>query len=267
VLVNAFIPVSALDDSMRELVFALEYIPGNNAIADILADNPETKIRSLSCHVTPGNLWRVDLVSGGQNALDELAETVANAEYYTDCLARRDCEADWETQVLDHTEDTLVLYSYWSRTPACTSIPHLALDHFGDGLIFQTTWVGHRNEWRIIAPDDTTYHAFRNAIEEEIDDTTGVSFIRVGDADDATPASTTPDNDPSLTPEQDAAVRAAVEHGYYQTPREIETYELAEELGIPGSTLSYRLRRAEAKLAGAYVTDYSPSARLSSPDT
>jgi len=49
---------------MRELVFALEYAPGTNAVADILADNPETKIRSLSCHVSPKNLWRVDYVSG-----------------------------------------------------------------------------------------------------------------------------------------------------------------------------------------------------------
>jgi len=172
---------------MRELVFALEYAPGTNAVADILADNPETKIRSLSCHVSPKNLWRVDYVSGRETALDNIAETVTDAEYYTDCLARRDCEADWETQVLDRTDDALVLYSYWSRTPSCTSIPHLALDHFGDGLIFKTTWVGRRYEWRIIAPDDTTYHAFRNAIESEIDDTTGVTFVRVGDADDAAP--------------------------------------------------------------------------------
>lgn len=262
VLVNVFIPFPSLHNSMRELVFALEYTPGNNAVADILTANPETKIRSLSCHVTPDNLWRVDHVTGGRDALDALTETVADAEYYTDCLARRDCEADWETQVLDRTDEALVLYSYWSRTPSCTSIPHLALDHFGDGLIFQTTWIGHRYEWRIIAPDDTAYHAFRSAIENEIDDTTGVTFVRVGDANDATP-----DDDASLTPEQDAAVRAAVEHGYYQTPREIETYELAEKLGIPGSTLSYRLRRAEAQLAKAYVTDHSPSPHLSSPDT
>jgi predicted DNA binding protein len=261
--VNAFIPLSILYARMRELVFALEYAPGNNAVADILADNPETKIRSLSCHVSPNTLWRVDHVTGGERALDGLAETVANAEYYTDCLARRDCEADWETQVLDRTGDALVLYSYWTRTPSCTSIPHLALEHFGEGLIFQTTWVGQRYEWRIIAPDDTSYRGFRRAIEDEIDDTTGVTFVRVGDADDAAPD----DGEPSLTPEQDAAVRAAVEHGYYQTPRDIETYELAEKLNLPGSTLSYRLRRAEARLAEAYVTDHSSSTQLSSPDT
>jgi predicted DNA binding protein len=248
---------------MRELVFALEYAPGTNVVADILAANPETTIRSLSCHVSSDHLWRVDHISGGDDALDELAETVASAEYYTDCLARRDCEADWETDILDRTDDALVLYSYWTRTPSCTSIPHLALEHFGDGLIFQTTWIGQRYEWRIIAPDETAYHAFRSAIEAEIDDTTGVSFVRVGDADDAAPA----EGGASLTPEQDAAVRAAVQHGYYQTPREIETYELAELLDLPGSTLSYRLRRAEAQLAEDYVVNHSPPAHLSSPDS
>lgn len=62
---------------MRELVFALEYAPGNNAVADILTANPKTEIRSLSDHVIPDNLWRVDHVTGGQSALDGLTETVA----------------------------------------------------------------------------------------------------------------------------------------------------------------------------------------------
>lgn len=249
---------------MRELVFALEYDPGSNAVADILAANPETTIRSLSCHVTSDNLWRVDHVSGNDDALDELAETVADAAYYTDCLARRDCEADWATRVLDRTDDALVLYSYWTRTPSCTSIPHLALDHFGDGLIFETTWTGRRYEWRIIAPGDTAYRAFREAIEAEIGGTTGVDFVRVGD----TVADAAEDiGEEALTPEQDAAVRAAVERGYYETPREIETYELAEELDVPGSTLAYRLRRAESKLATAYVDDRPPSSRLPAPES
>lgn len=73
---------------MRELVFALKDAPDTNAVANILAGNPETTIRSRSCHVTSDNLWRVDHVSGNEDALNALTETVANAEYYTDCLAR-----------------------------------------------------------------------------------------------------------------------------------------------------------------------------------
>lgn len=42
--------------------------------------------------------------------------------------------------------------------------------------------------------------------------------------------------------EQRTALQAAVEHGYYETPRQIELSDLAEKLEIPRSTLSYRLR-------------------------
>ena len=249
---------------MREFVFALEFDPGTNPVADILAAHSETRLRSLSCHVTAETLWRVDHVTGSEAALDAVVEAVTTADYYADCLVRRDCEGEWETRTLDRSDETLILYSYWNRTPACTSIPHLAVEHFGNGLIFETTWASRRHEWRIIAPGDATYRAFHEAIEREIGETTGVDFVRVGDTA-VEPMGN--DDDRGLTPEQDEALRAAVKHGYYETPREIGTYELAEELGIPGSTLSYRLRRAEATLATEYVDDRQLSAHLSGPDS
>ncbi len=57
----------------------------------------------------------------------------------------------------------------------------------------------------------------------------------------------------ALSPEQEAALRAAVEHGYYESPREVDVGELAEHLDVPRSTLTYRLRRAEEQLAKQYV--------------
>lgn len=238
---------------MREFVFALEFASESNPVADILADYPETRLRSLSCHVTVDTLWRVDHITGPAAALDAVAETVATADYYADCLVRRDCQGEWETRVLDQSSDTLILYSYWQRTVACTSIPHLALEHFGDGLIFETTWQGHRYQWRLILPDDAKLSAFHDALEAEIADTAGVDIVRIHDPSADTTGMTEVTAGPTLSPEQERALRTAFEHGYYETPREIETYELAEKLGIPGSTLSYRLRRAVAQLAAAYV--------------
>lgn len=238
--------------NMREFVFALEYDPESNPVADILAECRETHLRSLSCHVTDDTLWRVDHVTGSEATLDAVAETVATADYYADCLVRRDCQGEWETQILDRSPDTLILYSYWQRTVACTSIPHLALEHFGDGLIFETTWRGRRYQWRLILPSDAKLTPFYESLDAEIADTAGVEIMRVRERTESLGME---DNETEqfLSPEQDSALRAAVEHGYYETPRAIETYELAEELDLPGSTLSYRLRRAEAHLAGAYV--------------
>jgi predicted DNA binding protein len=238
---------------MREFVFALEYEPGNNPVADILAEFPETQLRSLSCHVTTDTLWRVDHISGAKEALEAVADAVATADYYADCLVRRDCQGEWDTRVLDRTADTLILYSYWNRTVACTSIPHLALEHFGDGLIFETTWRGRRYQWRLILPGDAKLTPFYDTLAAEIAETAGVDIIRVKDTDASNLDIAESESGQFLSPEQESALRAAVEYGYYETPRAIETYELAELLGIPGSTLSYRLRRAEAHLAGSYV--------------
>ncbi len=60
------------------------------------------------------------------------------------------------------------------------------------------------------------------------------------------------DRDESLPAEQREALQAAVEYGYYETPREIELGARRSARG-PRSTLSYRLRRAESTLARTFV--------------
>ncbi|MCY4730787.1 helix-turn-helix domain-containing protein [Natronomonas gomsonensis] len=226
---------------MREIVFTVVHEPGMNPVADLLAEYPSARIRSLACHVTESALWRVDRATGPGAALDEL-EDLAGARYFTDCLVRDGCDGDWETTVLDRSESSLVLYSYWERTASCDSVPHLAREHFGDGIVLDETWRGRRQRWRALAPDGPV-GAFVEDVRAVAD--ADIEFERVSDPD--------PDPDAELSPKQADALAAAVEAGYYETPREIETYELAEQLGIPGSTLSYRLRRAEAWLAKRYV--------------
>ncbi|WP_049921691.1 helix-turn-helix domain-containing protein [Halopiger djelfimassiliensis] len=47
-----------------------------------------------------------------------------------------------------------------------------------------------------------------------------------------------------LTPEQQEALEAALEYGYFEIPRNISMEELADELGISHQALSERFRRA-----------------------
>ena len=58
-----------------------------------------------------------------------------------------------------------------------------------------------------------------------------------------------------LPAEQRVALEAAVEHGYYETPRETTAETIAAALDVPQSTFQYRLQRAEAWLATQFVTD------------
>lgn len=232
---------------MRELVFALEYDPGRNTVADVLAAHPGARIRSLSLHATPKSLWRVDHATGSTDALDAIEEAFLTVDYYADCLATDPCGATSETQVLDRAPETLVLYTYWERTPICASIPHLALEHLGDGLLFETRHEGCRHTWRIVHPEGADIHDFFDALRAETGGGVELDVRRLAEL------SPPPAGTGSLPTEQREALRAATERGYYETPRAVDLADLAAQLDVPRSTLAYRLRRAEAYLATRFL--------------
>ena len=243
---------------MRELVFSLTYEPGRNAVADVLAASPDARIRSLSLHATQESLWRVDHATGTPEALDALEDAFLTADYYADCLADEACGAAQTTRVLEHTDDTLVCYSYWERTPTCASVPHLAFDHLDEGLLFETDHQGREYRWRVIhtGTGGSDVRGFLDAVESAVGDAARMDIRRISEAEPSrAETGATGDWPPEsgLPSEQAAALRAAVEHGYYETPRAIDAAELADCLDVPRSTLTYRLRRAEAALAERHV--------------
>ncbi|MFW5903478.1 MAG: helix-turn-helix domain-containing protein [Halolamina sp.] len=241
---------------MRELVFALEYRPGCSAVADALAEHPDARIRSLSLHATVDRLWRVDHVTGPPEALEAVADAFLTADYYADCLATDHCGATSKTEILEHGEDTLVLYSYWERTDVCDSVPHIALEYLGDGVLFETRNEGRRYTWRIVHSGEGDVTAFFDELERAVGDCAAMEMRR---STDVSAAAEVDADDDLLPPEQQAALHAAVEHGYYETPRAVDAGDLADRLDVPRSTLNYRLRRAEAHLANRYVNRGPPA--------
>ena len=236
---------------MRELVFELDYDPGWNPVADTLAEHEAATIRSLSCHVTEQTLWRVDLVNGPAPAREAVEAAYRSAEYFPDCLVTGECEADSDTRILDRTDDALVIYCEWAKSPVCSSVPHLALAHLGEGLLLETLQDGRQHVWRIVHSGDGSIGPFAEALQEEIEDVGGMELLRLTEHE---PGSDTPHQETDgLPPEQRRALAAAVNRGYYETPRAIELTDLAAALEVPQSTLSYRLQRAEAHLARQFV--------------
>lgn len=240
---------------MRELVFTLDYAAGCNAVADTLATHPTARIRSLSLHATPESLWRVDHARGPPDALDDIEDAFLTSDYYADCLAADECGATQTTQVLEHTDDTLVLYSFWDRTDACVSVPHIALEHLGDGGLFETRHEGREYTWRVIHSGSGNVRAFFDEIETAVGDCAELEIGRLTEASSLMSAEERVDS--GLPAEQESALQAAVEHGYYETPREVDVGQLAEHLDVPRSTLTYRLRRAEAHLANRHTEQRS----------
>ena len=244
---------------MREFVFALEYDPGTNPVADVLATHGDATVRSLSCHVTPESLWRVDRAVGSDEALEALEAAYRDGDFFADCLVRDDCGADCQVDVLDRGSDGLVVYTYWDRTDECASVPHLAREYLGDGLLFETYREDRRYRWRIVLANGAPVGEFFDALSAEAGACAGIDVLRWSEIDPE--SSTATKTGDGLSPAQRRAVLAAVDHGYYETPREIELTDLAEELEIPRSTLSYRLRRAEATFAKTYANDELASER------
>lgn len=239
---------------MRELLFELDYASGWNQLADTLADYPETVVRSLSCHVTADRLWRVDRVEGTAAALDAVEAAYEAAEYFPDCLVSGDCEATATVRVLDRTDGASVIYCRWDRSAVCSSVPHLALEHLGEGILFETLQRGRHQQWRLVLPDDADVPKFTDALRSEVEDLGGMELLRLTDHTPA-PGDDRTGGEPVLPPEQQRALRAAVKHGYYAVPRETDLSSLADLLEVPRSTLSYRLRNAEAAMADAFLAD------------
>jgi predicted DNA binding protein len=248
---------------MRELVFAIEYDPGCNRVADALAAHPDARIRSLSLHVTDERLWRVDHVRGDPDALADVEAAFVDGDYYADCLATEDCGATQTTRVLDRGEDTLVCYSDWHRTPSCISVPHLARDHLGEGVLFETRHEGRHYTWRVIHSGGGDVGAFFSDLEAAVGDCARLEMLRSGETSSSPAIGAA--NGGELPDEQAAALAAAVEHGYYETPRAVDVSELAAHLDVPRSTLTYRLRRAEAFLARQYVGEGAGADRPIAP--
>jgi len=248
---------------MRELVFELEYDPGSNSVADTLAQYPDARIRSLSLHATTESLWRVDHVTGPADALTDIENAFLDTDYYTDCLTPGHCGATQRTQVLESTDEMLVLYSYWERTDSCASVPHMALERLGHGVLFEATKQERRNTWRIVHSGEGDVRAFFDDLEESVGDAVEIDFQRLTDA--SSPVETTTGDD-DLSPEQEEALQAAVEHGYYESPGEIDVKGLADRLDVPRSTLNHRLRRAEEHLAKQRVAQMQARQRPPSSD-
>lgn len=63
-----------------------------------------------------------------------------------------------------------------------------------------------------------------------------------------------------LTKRQLSLLHAAVEHGYYDTPRQCSLTELAEDIGLAKSTCSETLHRAEEKIIKQFLGDIDTTA-------
>ena len=229
---------------MREFAFDLVFDRGVDPLADLFVRRTELRARSLAAPADPW-FWRLDQVTGPSDVLQRaeslrdgpepvgFAAAPESVETHHDCI-ERGAERHFYSYVVDEGGRT---------------VPGLIADHLDPGVVVETTRRDDRQHWRLLVRDGTTVGGFHDALVERLHD--GVAF-RMGYLRDATQWQ---DHVAAgeLPAEQRRALRAAVEAGYYESPRAATLDEIADRIGIPRSTFSYRLRNAESRLVRAYV--------------
>ncbi|MGN8215537.1 helix-turn-helix domain-containing protein [Halococcus sp. PRR34] len=237
---------------MREFTFAIDYDAGADPIMDVCIEWPSVVAHSLDGFVTEDRFWRIERISGPERALDRIEDVRFDGTKCGESITEQDCEAARYHDVLERSADELVIYTYLEDIAACESVHTLAGNHLPSGLVFETRRQGSRHQWRVLMRSDAKVGVLYDEIGARLRD--GLTF-RMGHLRDADGWQRDSLTTLSMPDEQRTALRAAVESGYYETPRGTTLDDLADTLSVPRSTLSYRLRQAETRLARRYVGD------------
>ncbi|ELY63737.1 bacterio-opsin activator HTH domain-containing protein [Natronobacterium gregoryi SP2] len=241
---------------LREFTFTLTYEPGEDQVVDVFHDHPN--LRASTVDVTTGQTSCVRLVqlTGPPEAADRLETTLADRDYLPRAIGTDRCCGTSTSYRLECSARRRLIYAYVGDVCDCRSIHNVASDHLDRGTIFESCNHAGRERWRLLMRSDEEVGALYDDLETFCRD--GVS-VEVGHIGDATEWHGDAVVDDDLTGSQREAIEQAAARGYYERPRAITIGELASELDVPESTLSYRLRMAESRLVKRYLDRFPAS--------
>lgn len=236
--------------SMRELVFAVEYSPGADPVMDVFREYGELRSRSMACHVSTEGIWRIDRFNGPTQALDQIDRIYADHDRCLDCLTGVHDRQSTVHETLAARSGSRTVYTFRDVTTDCYAIPCLTCKHVTRGVLSESERSGDTVEWRLLLRDDSGVGDLYEALESSLRPGLSVEFAQLAEPTYWSDRAVTVAELPS---EQRTAVEAAVQHGYYETPRSVSLSGLADELDLPRSTLQYRLQRAESWIVERFV--------------
>jgi predicted DNA binding protein len=235
---------------MREFVFTLSYDDGD-ALMDVLADSPDVRVTTLVCPMTTESFWRIDRVTGSQDDVDQVTEILESDEYDASSISDRRCGGSKYTDILDDAAGRSTVFTHVSDATRCDAISLIADRYLPGPILCEVKRRENRAYWRLLMRTDEKVGMLYDTIGGRLRD--GIEFRFEHLESVATPP-TDPLASMSLRPEQRRVLETAAEMGYYETPRETTLDDVADRLACPRSTVSYRLRRAEARLVETFLS-------------
>lgn len=229
---------------MREYAVLFTYERGVHPVRDVFIDHPELVATALAISASPDTGWRVERITGPEDALDALEAVYLDSDICNECIwPHPACDAQVEYEVLEHEPSARTVYHSTTEETFCYSVSALAVSTLGDGLVFDATQRGPNYEWRVLIPANRDLGAFNDALQRDLPDGVTLTVRRVGSPEQW--QHTTRGHGTDIPYEQRNALDTAIRLGYYEYPREATLEDVAAELDLPLTTLRYRLRRAE----------------------
>jgi hypothetical protein len=235
---------------MREFAFDIVYETGADPVMDVFIEHPTLVGEALHGCVTEDRFWRIERLIGPAAALDAVERLRLDETVPTASVTEMDCTATQYHDVLERSADERVIYTHVEDVGAGESVQTLAGRYLPHESLYCTTRRERRHGWRIFVNSDERVGLLYDALGANL--RAGLSF-RMRHLRDAEGWGHDSLGSVVLPPDQRTAMRTALDHGYYRTPRETTLDDLAERLDVPRSTLSYRLRRAEERLVTGYL--------------
>lgn len=227
---------------MRELEFTIKFERGADDIMDLFMEYESLRARSTSCFANDYSMWRVDHVVGPEEALERLDPLYLDETVCNECLDDRRCDSHREYQVLDEGPEYRLVYTRRDEIERCHSIPYLAVDHVGDGVLQEAERRGREYVWRLLMPEACRVGELYDDIEANLRPGLRLELGHVSEPRNWIGSDAL---DADLSVDERRVLEYAVAEGYYRTPRETTISELSEDLDVPRSTVQYRLQRAE----------------------
>ena len=235
---------------MREFVFEIRYDAGTDDLMDLFIETENARSTTFLCSMGNAELWRLDRITGPSTVVDEATALLTDPTYDQLSISDRSCGGRHYSDVLEHGPRRSLVYSYFENLVHCDSIPTITNRYITGALLFEVIREGNAERWRILMEDDKKVGMLYDTLGGTLRDGLSFHFEHVNDANG--PILTLFDS-VSIRPEQSRVLELDADMGYYETPRETTLDELAAELDWPRSTVSYRLRKAEAALVDEYL--------------
>ena len=236
---------------MREFAFEIRYEPDVDELMDLFIETPDARSKTFLCSMGNGELWRLDRITGPPSVVEEATALLTGSTYDQLSISGRACGGRHYTDVLETGSNRSLVYSYFEDLVHCDSVPTITNRYINGALLFEIIRQENTERWRILMEEDKKVGMLYDTLGGVLRDGLSFHFDHVSEASGPLLALF---DSVSIRPEQRRVLELAAEKGYYETPRQTTLDELSAELDWPRSTVSYRLRKAEAALVDGYMS-------------